>query len=402
MPKWLQYIKAKPINFLTVLLLERTASTYYQTIAIKDSKIKNNETQGKTTEAILTNACWMVFDVPNYLETTPYSNTKSITLNTFTGTSINLKNYKNFKDYMECKFSAKRRAQFRTFEKRLNQSFNISYKTIYGNTTPQEFNTLFNQLYKMLETRFVEKQMVNDEIPYWEYYREKIYPLIQNKEAFLSVIYADETPISISINMISGKAVYGYLKSYDTNFSKFSIGFLDLIKVTQWAFENNLEVFDFLKGHYDYKSKWTDTEYHFQKQIVYNPKSAVATTVAWYNAFKIKGFYAMVSVLKTLQVHKLLKKGIQWKYNLTHRNNNNHNKQFTVLETLPITYLENYNALKLIDINQQPFTFLKKPVCDFLFNQQDHIANIKVFTNDEKQQTFAITGTKNFQIISHA
>lgn len=397
-----QHIKAKPVDFLTTMLLKRTAHYYFQDITIKISKTKTKEAQSTPNNTLSNHTCWIVYDVPEYLNTTPYNNTKCIKLNTFKGTMIRLKNYNNFEDFMTTKFSSKRRAQFKTFEKRLNLSFSISHKIIIGNCTLSEFNTLFSALHKMLETRFIEKEMVNDELPYWEYYKEKIYPLISNKEAFISVIYADKTPISISINMICNKAVYGYLKGYDINYDKYGLGFLDLIKVTQWAFENNIEVFDFLKGHYDYKSKWTDTEYYFQKQIIYNPKSAVATAIAQYIKLKIKAFYAIVSVLKKIQVDKLLKKSMQWKYNLTHKNSSIVKKQALVLNTQPVKNLENYNIQQSIDINQEPIPFLKKTVNDFLFNQQEHINNINVFLLANQQQTYLIVGTKNIQVVKYA
>ena len=402
MLRWFKHIKAKPVDFLTTMLLKRTAYTYFHAISIKTSRLKINDVQTLPNNTISKHACWIVYDVPDYLNTTPYSNTKCIKLNTFKGTMIHLKNYNNFEDFMSTKFSSKRRAQFKTLEKRLNISYNITHKIIIGNCTLSEFNTLFSALYKMLETRFIEKEMVNDELPYWNYYKEKIHPLIANNEAFISVIYANETPISISVYMISTNAMYGYLKGYDTNYDKYGLGFLDLIKVTQWAFENNIEVFDFLKGHYDYKSKWTDTEYYFQKHIVYNSKSPIATTMAHYSKLKINAFYATVSVLKQLQVDKLLKKGMQWKYNLTHKNSSIIKKQTLVLDTQPIKNLEDHDIQQPIDINQEPIPFLKKAVNDFLFSQQEHIKNINVFLLNKQQQTYLIVGTKNIQVVKHA
>ena len=50
-----------------------------------------------------------------------------------------------------------------------------------------------------------------------------------------------------------------------TNFSKYSPGRLLLLELFQWAFSNNIEVFDFTGGNEPYKKHWSNQTYQFTK-----------------------------------------------------------------------------------------------------------------------------------------
>lgn len=389
----------KTLDFIKIFLEQRVAFKYYDSIT--NGLVNNAHSINKSRKHKTTTHCYSVFDVPSYLSTKANQGQSIIHRNTFKGSLINLKNYKDFEDYMGIKFTAKRRGQLKTYEKRLHKAFNITHEIVYGSISERKYNYLFDRFYTMLETRFIEKEMKNDEIPQWEYYRKVMYDLIQNKNAFLSVFYHNTTPISMSLNVIQGSVIYGYMKSHDINFSKFSLGFLDLKKVIHWGFQNNFEVFDFLKGKYDYKSKWVDTEYYFQKQIIYNPKSLKSTGIAKLIALEIKSFYFFIKLLKLIQIDKLYKKYTSLKYLQGTR------KKIKDLKTIKsrenkVLSEDIFTNDTLLKIDIADNLYLKKPAYDFLYSENEHIESIAVYKVIKAHETYIIKGAKKMQKIKYA
>lgn len=95
-----------------------------------------------------------------------------------------------------------------------------------------------------------------------------------------------------------GKVLYGFVRGFDVHYSKFYLGFTDLIFQLEWCFNNNMEIFDLVKGSYSYKTKFTNTTYYFQKQIAFDPKYLRSSISAFIKAFKIKSFYFIIKLLK--------------------------------------------------------------------------------------------------------
>ncbi|NCP52931.1 MAG: GNAT family N-acetyltransferase [Flavobacteriales bacterium] len=380
-----------PIDFIREFLEKRTDSPYVETLEPESGCNKKN-----TTSTHLA-SCVILFDVPEYLNIQPKKAWCAIPINTFKGSLLHLKNYKNFEDYLKASFSSKKRAQFKMAERRLYQAFPITYKRMFGPAPIETYHNLFDAFYTMLEARFLEKDMKNDELPHWEHYKQVMIPLIEKKQAFFSVFYHGCTPISMSLNVIKDQVIYGYMKCYDIDYAKFSLGFLDLLKVTQWAFEAQFERFDFLKGHYDYKTKWVDTSYYFQKLIIYNPESIWATLLAKAMAFKIHSFYGLIKILKSVKVDVFIKKVLQWHYLYYHKKP----KQHVVLIENTHIKEEQIQGLTPISLNNPSYKFLRKAVFEFLYHQQDQIDSLRVFKKEATTQTYVIIGSKTMQTLSY-
>ncbi len=337
-----------------------------------------------------------IHDFPSYLKATVNQNGKSWKLNiidTYKGSTILLKNYTGLKDYLEQNFSAKKRSQFRTYEKRLETAFNVEYKTYYGEITEKEFTTIFDEFLKMITRRFSQKGMENDDLKRWSVYKEIAFPLINKKEAVLFVIFHDKKPISICMNIIYDKIIYGYIRSYDIDYSKFYLGFIDFIKQLEWYFKHDFEIFDLLKGQYEYKMKWADGSYCFQKHIIYNPKSLSGFIKGMFLSTWIMSFYNVVRLLKRLKFDLLFHKLMDYKRLISAY----FSKQKSQNERMVIyPYIEsNINEILIpIRLDDPEYDFLRKTVYDFLYANQESLDHIKIVKLSSSPKSFIIKSKK--------
>lgn len=345
------------------------------------------------------NHFYCIYDFPGYLSGyVTEKGWKLKTINTYNGSLILLKNYKNVDEYLKNKFSAGRRSKFRTYQKRLEACFNIEYKTYFGNIARDEYELLFEAFREMTKKRFLEKKIQNYDLSRWHVYYDIAYPLINSNEAALFVIFSDKKPISICLNFVRDKTIYGYLRTYDTDYSKFYLGFTDFIKQLDWCFKNKIEIFDLLKGSYPYKMRLVDTQYNFQKHVLYNSKSLLTTVSANINIVKTQAFYALVKVLKLFNVNKLYYKYIHYKYrNRELKEIKNEAKKIEIINGFKIT---DNDALLELNINNNSISFLKRYVFDFLYSNKEFIDNVKVFKLKNEVNSFLIKGDKSTRKIT--
>lgn len=395
----MEEFKKTSYNFLSQFLENRTPSPFYSKIVNTISKASFYENSSNLSN--FDHKLYQIHDVPGYLETKTNQSIKRWKINkinTYKGTMIALNSYQDLNDYLNKKFNSNRRSKFRTYKKRLENSFDITYKIYYGEISKCDYEFLFDEFHKMMVTRFEQKQALNRDLERWNIYREIGYPLIQKKEACLFVIYDGEKPISICFNIIYTKIIYAYIRAYDIDYAKFYVGFTDLIQQLQWCFDNEFEVFDMLKGDYEYKSKWTDGDYFFQRHIIYNSKFWSASFIANYKTMKIRLFYNLMNYVKKRNIHLVYRR-------ISRLNSRNHNLIEPANDPGRIT-IENLETpqtnlnLKTININERTFSFLRKYVYDFLYTNCESKVDIEVSIIIDRPSSYFIKGSKSHQIIT--
>ncbi|TGV03940.1 GNAT family N-acetyltransferase [Flavivirga rizhaonensis] len=393
----LKKIKPEVLDVLSTFLERKKALPIYNKIVNTISGTPIYETLD--TKDKIDSYLYCIYDFPGYLK--GYVTKKGWKLkiiNTYKGSLILLKNYINTEDYLKHKFSAGRRSKFRTYQKRLETCFNIEYKTYFGNISKDEYESLFKAFHDMTRKRFLEKKIQNYDLSRWDVYQEIAYPLINSKEAVLFVILSDNKPISICLNFIRQKTIYGYLRAFDVDYSKFYIGFTDFIKQLHWCFENGIEVFDLLKGSYPYKMRLIDTQYNFQKHILYNSNSFSTTVSANVITGKTQAFYTLVKVLKKLNVNKLYYKFINYKYrNKELQGFKNEYENIVLINNFKI---EPNEVITELNLNNDSLSFLKRFVFNFLYSNQESINNVKLFRYNKETNSYIIKGQKNTQKIT--
>jgi len=366
-----------------------------------------NKTKSKITKKILysnieaptltlNNDVHIICDIPNYMDVslnTTHTNIKSISIPKYQGSMITLTNYENLDQYLKHHFNAKKRSQFKTYKKRLEKSFNISYKVYYGNIDKTEYDRLFTKFPEIIKARFDTLRAEHYDLAVWDRYEQNAFSLINTKKACLFVIYDNNNPISISLTPVMGKVLYGFVRGFDVNYSKFYLGFTDILLQIEWCFENNIDIFDLLKGFFPYKNKFTNGTYFFQNLFIYNTKSISSTVCAIFKALKLKGFYFTIKLLKLVHIDTLYhnystKKLDQEKAKKFGENKTEFN--YTIAPLTVTTGIEKY--FEPIDINTEAYSFLKKPTYDTLYTSQEHIAKIEVYK--ETENSYIIKGVK--------
>lgn len=391
----------RTIDFLERLLLKpKDMSLFY--IALKNKLSGNFIYWNKpSTPLDFSKKAYFFNDIPDYITpefNTTNKNSKHIAIDTYKGSMVNLSKYQNKDDYLKCNFSSDRRSKFKTYKKRLEKCFNITYKTYYGSIDKVEYDRLFALLYEMLKKRFNAIEEEHYAIGNWSLFEDNCFALINANQAVLFVIYDGDNPISISFNPILGDIAYGYLRSFDIDYSKFYLGFIDTIWEIEWCFAHDIKIFDLLKGTYSYKTRFTDSSYYFQKHIVYNSKSLTSLTSGLVKTFKIKCFYTLIKALKRVQIdifyHKLRNRKRK-----TLAGQKNETKTYSILEN-NFSDIEKENLCK-INLNSIEFSFLKKVVYDFLYTSQESINDIEVYQISTSKNTYVIKGVCKTQKIMY-
>lgn len=332
----------------------------------------------------------ILHDIPNYLDTKINSNYKTLKINTFRGFMIKLNSYKGIDFYLKANFSAKTRARFRTRKNRLEQCFNITHTMYYGAISKKEYNFLFDQLEILIKKRFQQKRIVHDALFSMDSYRKIMRSMILDKKACLYVINDTGKPISISLNLTMDKTFYGFIKSYDIDYSKFSLGFTDWICQLEWCFANDFQIFDMLKGDLDYKRKLADHVYDYQNHVIYKPNKPINSIIANYVAFKINVYYKMLDTLKKWNLHLIYRKIKNHKYQKT----NQKTDLETYKEIKDYPYPDTFSNINLInlDLNDSNHSFIRKIVYDFQYRYKENSNDIRLFQTLENSNTYLIIG----------
>lgn len=288
-----------------------------------------------------------------------------------------LSNFKNFSDYFNNQFSSKSRTKVRSYIKKLEKCFDISYQMFFGYIDEEKYNLLFTKLRTLLESRFEQIGLKHLAFKYWDYYTTTVYDFILKKQASMFVIYDGNKPIDICVNFHFKNIMVNSIRSYDINYSKFRLGFVDIYKQLEWCFENDIEIFDLMYGEAAYKQKWCNKIEKSQRYILYSKKSNKDASVAY--------MYALYSKYRSRLFPT--KKGATLSIN---------EKDINIVATYinDDSNIINDSTLKEINTDDITYEFLSKAVRDFQYHNAEHKSNIKLYKTIEEKDIYVIAGTK--------
>lgn len=358
----------------------------YQTKTLyttKSTNIKNTK-----------NTFYEVVDVPGYIDTyipNEAIKLKKIQLKTLKGYLVETKKYTTVEEYLTANFGTKSRSNLRRYKNRLEKCFNITYTCYYGDITKEKYNSLFIVLKALLIRRFEEKKENNYELRHFDEYQDTIYNLILKKEASIFVIYNDQKPISIRINMFKETLGYYIMSCYDIDYSKFHLGSLDMLKNIEWCIKNNIITYDLLKGYDYYKKDWKTTTFDFYNCIIYDPSSIQASFNAYAKKIKTKGTYILYYTLKKANFITYYKRVKQKLHKQTHNASTEKKVTHTKTEENELTA----NSVQLDFKNNEAYFYLKRPIFNLLFTSKEHYKDIKVYKNLDSKNNFYIVAKNN-------
>ncbi len=331
------------------------------------------------------NKVFVIYDVPSYFNVNRISqNLKELKLYKsiqYPGFLIELDKYANIDDYMLSNFGKNSRNKMRKYSKRLDTCFDISTKMFLGHIDKNEYDKIFEYFMILLIRRYDNKQIsYNNMHPSeWEFYKEVAYPLILEDKASLFVVYDIDKPIAITYNYHSDDIVFDAITVFDIDYVKFNMGYINNLKLLEWCFENNIKSLDFSKGYFDYKKRMCSLEYHFEYHILYDTNSLRSKILA-YLYFK---FYTLKAFLRAKNINNKIHK-------LTYLLKNK-KTQSTKYELKELEILPNNNGLTEINNKAEPFSFLNKFICDYLYVVSKHRSEIKVYSVNDQNDSYIIS-----------
>jgi hypothetical protein len=336
----------------------------------------------------LKNKVLLIYDVPSFLDLelpTLNKNSQLHKIQQYPGFLIQLDTYSDLSHYMVSILSKSFRYKLNKYKKRLEDSFDISYKMFLGDISKEEYDFVFEHFKILLEKRFLDKGITNNNLDpkEWDFYYEVAFPMILKKKASLFVIYEGNSPIGVTLSYFSENILFDAITVFDIDYEKFNVGSVTTMKLVEWSLDNNIQIFDFSKGYFDYKKRWANKEYDFEYHVYHDSNSFTSRSIA----HCIVTFFTMKQKLRDKKIneklHKLrfLLKGkkVESTPNLTY--------EFSDLK-------QDTEELELVDIDfkKPPHTFLTALVFDFLYLNNEELKNVRVQQVKNSPSLFIISG----------
>ena len=287
------------------------------------------------------------------------------------GHAVNLTYYSSFEEYYVKHIKKHRRKVISRAIKRLESCFDISYRMYYGHIDKGHYDLLIDVLFHMLSERFKEKHARNKDLERQNYFRQIFYPLILKKQASLFVIYDKDKPIEICLNYNLEGITYSAISSFDLDYSKFSLGNVEIYYQIKWCVENNHFLFDLGYGDFNYKLIWANLTYNFVSHVC--SENSSSTLIVHLLKLKYRVFNFIIKNNINAGVYKLKK-------DLTHLFTKGVTKEEYVLsqnETdLP---LEDSAWHEVTDLNSKKYDPIRRHVYDIAYSHSARIDLVKVF-----------------------
>jgi len=208
------------------------------------------------------NTIYSVFFIPDYLK--PSLSTTNFSIKKveqfFKGYAIFLDGFDSADAYVKHRFRSNAKGIRRRI-KRLETCFQISYKTFYGDIKQEEYSFFMDCLEKMLVRRFEQRNDISQSLLRWDHYKQMYFSLINEKKASLFVVFDNENPIVVSLNHHFNDRLFSAISSYDIDYSKFSLGSVEIYKKLDWLLENDHKSYEMGMGDLSYKREWCNHIY---------------------------------------------------------------------------------------------------------------------------------------------
>ena len=338
---------------------------------------------------------FLIYDVPGFHEREkPGHNSKLgvYTVSQYPGYLLKLAQHDGLQAYMAETFGRKSRNKLTRYKRRLEECFDIRYEMYFGAIDKPLYDRIFNDFRKLLEKRFNEKEESNNNLDpgEWNFYHEVSFPLILEKKAALFVIYAENDPIGVMLNYISGKTVYHAITVFDIDYSRFNVGSTGIMKLLEWCYENNFEILDFSKGDYEYKKRWSNKAYAFEYHILYDKRSLRATVLSVF----LRCYFELKRFLREYRLNKVFHKFTYFLSKKKAIGPTASDFEFLELEA-------NVESLALEPLGNEARDWqrLRRAIFDFLYFNGETFKDIKLFAVRDRENQYLIKGHKQQKLV---
>lgn len=337
------------------------------------------------------NKTLLIYDVPNYIKIgTPIEGSlvKLFCIRQYKGYLSNFERIDNLEDFLLSELNSKSRNKFRSSLKRFERCFNVKYNIYKDFISKDDYKKVINEFRNVIVSRFETLKIHTNLIEEWPFYTELIYKMILDEKAILVSIRANDIPVAMSLAFLSDNSLIGAIKAFDTDYYKFNVGHIEISILIDFCLQNNLQYFDFSKGTYDYKNRWTNSEYDYNCHILYDSSSLYSRLTA--NA--LARFFSLKQYLRDRNFNLFM---VKLKYKLNHLINRSNNKK--VYEICTIDNFDIIENLQVINLYKEAvnFPFLKRVVFDNLFKNPEPFENLKVYKSYGQKPIFYVIGKKS-------
>lgn len=390
----MDFLKLK-YNFTSDFFTKRLVYQFYDNV-LNNTNNENYINKASTIAKVEKNKIYVVNHIPPYFDlkirkSLPFNLFKTYQLN---GYLANLDKYTSINEYMKEQFGSKSRSKMRMYLRRLETCFDIRYEMFYGNITKTEYEYLFGQLHDLITRRFLQRGNTHQSLANWKLLKKLSYPMILKKEASLFVIYDNKKPVDICLNYHHQNILQNSIRSYDIDYSKFKLGYIDILKQLDWCFKNNFKIFDLSYGDLEYKRRWCNVTYQFEQQVLYNRNHFGKKLLAYIivQLLALKGF------LKKYNVHILYHK-VKFLFKRKEKNRSKFISYIFNKEKLIDGSIDTNKTIQ-ININQEQYSYIRKPVYDFQYLCQEATSDVKIYKLTDQSDSYVIIGNKNKEKIT--
>ncbi len=378
-------MKTQTLNFVTELFVKRKLPYFYSDVfnIYSKKRVFENSNSLEPNYDIL-----VVEDLPRYLKierTKKPKHIKSYSLKQYPGFLINFEGIKSLSEHLEQRFGKTSRYKLRREQRKLEHCFNISYKMYYGEMSREEYDFVFDEFYKLLEVRSIEKGIAgNVNLKYKPEYYDRVHQMILDKSASFFVIYNGKNPIDICLNFHVKNTLFQYIRTYDVTYSKFNTGYTDLMKQIEWCIENKVESISFSKGDFYWKRRWCNTVYDYDYEVFYNSRS-LKSVLAVHKFRLIKSFKQL------LREKNIIKKYHAFKEK---QRKENSSKPTSKIETLELNYNFDTSELELINFYSDEFNEFRRLIFEFLYQSNEQEKDVSAYRIKGTSNSLIIRGKK--------
>lgn len=334
-------------------------------------------------------------NIPKYLDVSllTKNNFRIKKYSSIKGYAICLDNYLDTKGYLQYQFNSKSRKKITKPIRRLEMSFDITYRRFIGDIRKDECSYLMDSLKKMIIKRFKERNQKNDALKHWSWIQNNIYPLIKAKKASLYVIYHKEKPLSISLGYHYGSIYFSYITSYDINYYRFGLGNIMIYKKIELCFENNYRFLEMGWGDLDYKRRWSNHIHNLNHYVIFPKNSFLAPLIALWEGNKTR----IIVYLKSGSFNTIIKK-----VKILFVKKPNHIKDVNGYSFIDIEKSNSHNNYIPINIENKGRVNFKVILNDFIYKTEEYYLDVKIYKSPS-EEFYIIKGQKHCkQVIINA
>lgn len=351
-----------------------------------------------TSKKDFKNKAFVIYDVPDYCDRVIQSKNSKLKISKvrqYKGFLADLSRITSFDEYLQNTLNAKSRNKFRSTLKKFENCFDVSYKYYYGDIDLDVYENMMANFKNLVESRYSDLKIDTSLISEWPFYHELVYTMLQEKKAVIISIEVAGKPISMSLAFLSENNLIGAVKAFNTDYYKFNVGHIEISKFISWCIEHDIQVLDFSKGEYEYKTKWTNTNYLYNCHIIYDSSSVTSIIIG---LFLIK-YFELKQYLRDKNLNLFVARTRFAVKNLGSKKEQS--LPFNVHSLQVDLDMKQFELVNL-DVEEYSFPFLKRIIFDGLFQNPEPFSNIKVYKSIYEKginPKYAITGTKRDYLI---